>query len=373
MHADKKIAVTWLEVVIVAMLLIGGMGAWKLAEHWVNLDLAPEEPTSEQVELKYTIPELKVDLAAAEARLKALQEQDVQEQVAIIKLDAQVSSWEEQYPALASLPILDAVTVPGEVLKAYVQDSRDAMATQLLIVSLESSLANLITETSSLSTTLSAEINPDLRFGTQTRLDLLRSLIATTSTELVEANVRSAEQKAVVAATEEAYPELQDLFQSLAPSLSSQTALAEAYIAAINELAARERTLGTLVTDLGVARDDVLQKTSQLSSAKRNAAVELEAAKEAFRWGKQLRIFLWTALGIVVLFVLAFLVVRSLRARMQIRFPLWLILGTSAVALFILFAFQVADVGGAAIFGALAIISILWIVLTKLPPSSEKV
>jgi hypothetical protein len=76
-----KVAMTWIDLLMVALLAVLGMGVWHLCASWAYGDLRDQEPTEEEVQEHFKLPRLQRNLTAAEEEWKATLAQIIQQRL----------------------------------------------------------------------------------------------------------------------------------------------------------------------------------------------------------------------------------------------------------------------------------------------------
>jgi hypothetical protein len=119
-----KVAVTWIDLLTIALLVVLGMGVWRLCVSGVQGALNDQEPTEEEVGERFQLPRRQRSLTAAEEEWKGTLTQVVQQ-----RLEA-----EKQTAILAALP-RTALGIP-EVEKRHLEAAaaRDIATTTITVL-----------------------------------------------------------------------------------------------------------------------------------------------------------------------------------------------------------------------------------------------
>jgi hypothetical protein len=143
MTNGSKIAVSWIEIVLVILLTTLGMSFWVNAERRTRA-LAGSEPRAEDFAQKYGVPEGQRRSSLAEAEWKAHVALLVEQRLDVLRQAAKLRSLESSYPGLrATQSVPPASAVPPEEVKEYRDAQRQLKTATLMVESLTVSLREI--------------------------------------------------------------------------------------------------------------------------------------------------------------------------------------------------------------------------------------
>ncbi len=141
MTTGYKIAVSWIELVLVILLTIIGMSFWVIAEPRVRTWLAGSEPQVEEFAEKHGVPGVQRRLSLAEAEWKADIALLVEQHVDTLRQGAKLLALERSYPGLRGILATPPTNeVPAEAVKEYREAQRQLRTATVLAERLEASL-----------------------------------------------------------------------------------------------------------------------------------------------------------------------------------------------------------------------------------------
>lgn len=141
---EGKLALSWLDVVVIALVLFCGLGAWSTAQRNQAIFLGDDEaPTEADYHERHGIPKLQADLRRAEAELAATESRFLERQLDLTTAEA-------------ARPATDAPRLPpskGEA-KPSSEQSTDLAVTRRIVEALAARRSALQKEVAALSTLL---------------------------------------------------------------------------------------------------------------------------------------------------------------------------------------------------------------------------
>ena len=97
---DKKIAVKWIEALLLILILLAGLGLGTFATFFINAEREIRRPREEEFIRTAQLPNCQTDAATAQAELTSLRAKILDQQVDLAKLSAKLESLRSTYPAL---------------------------------------------------------------------------------------------------------------------------------------------------------------------------------------------------------------------------------------------------------------------------------
>ncbi len=118
-RAPSRLAISWLELLLIGLISSAGIGSLAVAERRISVEMAPEQPSDEAVQLRYDVAGKKAAVAALEREAAATHAQLVERRLDASRRDADVATLTRLYPALVAPRAPDAPPVPEDVAKAF--------------------------------------------------------------------------------------------------------------------------------------------------------------------------------------------------------------------------------------------------------------
>jgi hypothetical protein len=144
MTTGHKIAVSWIELVLMILLTIVGMSFWVIAEPRVRTWMAGSEPQVEEFAEKRGVPGAQRRSSLAEAEWKADIALLVEQRLEILRQGAKLLALERSYPRLHGvLATPPTNAVPAEAVKEYRDAQRQLRTATELAERLEASLGEV--------------------------------------------------------------------------------------------------------------------------------------------------------------------------------------------------------------------------------------
>lgn len=143
MTTNRKMAISWIELLLIAMLTLSGMGIWAFAEHQVSLYLKDQEPQEDYFQREAEVPILEGKLDIAKSELAAVQTKLNDQKLYLAQQEFKMAALAAAHPELvdpAHKPADDSATV--ELRKDYDKSRIELEATKNLVDALNKSLAN---------------------------------------------------------------------------------------------------------------------------------------------------------------------------------------------------------------------------------------
>jgi hypothetical protein len=140
MKERSKIGVSWIELVLVMLLTMLGMGFWALADRLVKDVLAHSEPEAKDFAERRGVPGRERVLNLAEAEWKASVALLVEQRLDIDRQAAKLKTLEGSYPVLRGVSAPVASAVPAEVAKEYREVQRQLRTASILSEQLQKCL-----------------------------------------------------------------------------------------------------------------------------------------------------------------------------------------------------------------------------------------
>src|SRR4051794_23647435 len=120
MTDGTKLAVSWIELLLVILLTTLGMSFWVIAERLIRGSFASSEREAEDFAERHGVPAGQRRLSFAEAEWKASVASLVEQRLDTARQAAKLEALERSYPGLRGTPPTPAASVvPAEEVKEY--------------------------------------------------------------------------------------------------------------------------------------------------------------------------------------------------------------------------------------------------------------
>jgi hypothetical protein len=266
----QKVATSWLELTLLILLVLGGMGLWVLAERQISKDMQAQEPREEDFRQKVT--DQQAELAVIQNELATTQEKLLQQRLEVEQLilvrDAQASI----HPQLLELSPITTATllIPAEVLQTYLQTQIDLATTARSVNNLVGQLTTITETVAELATDLAIrQTPPKTVIITQANLSLAQAELAQKQEKLVEQKLKLAEAKGTLNALITKYPTILENSTSivLTGTLALPPEIMESFADTQLELVTIENLVITLTADVTKLAETVAALSSTLAQA----------------------------------------------------------------------------------------------------------
>lgn len=149
MKASSKFAISWLEIILVTVLVASGMGIWVFVDQQVSQNLYSQQPDLEQFQQERQLPDRQRELKLAQDELVTTRKKLIEQKIELARHIAKLQALENVYPQLSQKTIAKPPLPPdlpktfkaAQLEQATIKGLVQALATQAL--SIESQVANL--------------------------------------------------------------------------------------------------------------------------------------------------------------------------------------------------------------------------------------
>jgi len=348
-NATGRITLSWLELLLLALLVIAGLAIWAFVEQRVNLAFSgeppPDLPWLAKVQQVSTLQRRLINAqdgqSAAQQELTALRAELLSARAALSTTQLTLDLLTFRQPQLLSLPLTGLQSIAPETLQTYTKSLAKSQATATLVAALESGLGDLVKATQELSATLSSLQAGALEYSlAESRLIAMRQQQAATQSRLGAARLQLVEEQATLEALRTAEPRLTSLTPAMFQSLALSPESLPAYAEAVGQRDAAALRLACLSAELPACQ-------ARLAAA----AGELAVAQDALARSKRFFTAVYSLAYAILLLVAAFLLSLAIpRSSLPVARRGGLLLGALALLL-LLYAYQACGALGAAVAG----------------------
>lgn len=157
MTSGRKISVSWIELLLLVLLVFSGMGAWAFTEKEVDSNLKPEEPKEDYFQRQAEVPILEEKLSSARSELAAVQAKLNEQKIDLAQQGFRLAALSAAHPELLdSTPPSATKTAPPEMHQAYDKAKIELEAAKNLVNTLNEELVKSIKTVADLSSDLAA-------------------------------------------------------------------------------------------------------------------------------------------------------------------------------------------------------------------------
>jgi hypothetical protein len=348
MISNERIAIFRLDIALVLLLGLAGLGIWTAAERLSAVLLVGWKPDEKRYQLRNDIPSLQSRLKAAQDKLDKYRAELVEQEVGLERQGYTLATLRGVYPRL---PEVFDMGEPGDVLRGYLAAAAGREATRERVGALEARLKTLLNSKGQ-----GAPRGETLYDAEQGQLE--KAELSSLESKLVGERVVLAEQTNSVEEMKRRVPALLKM-----PDVADTPAgVLNAYVDA--QVGIRDAKLRGAALKEAVSRaaDDVKQRSEALFDAERAARNRFSLDSAVFAFVRSLSTLIVASIFTGLLLAL---VNRMLRQSQSIattnrRAVMWVSLATLA-ALFLYQTFQVASI---ALAGA-ALLGVLWFTIAS--------
>jgi hypothetical protein len=348
MSGEGKLAISWLEVLLLALLVTGGMGIWSFVDAQVSARAPGQGPLDIFFQAESDVPAKQADLELVEARLQAVRSDLVAAESEAFAKSTELEVLSARYPQLPDPTIPGEIqSIPTSALMAYSESGVAEAEARQAVELLQTEVDTRIAETAALNLDLQGVISGTQEYlisqarlqVSQDRLDAARDALVTESVTLHKAR---AHRRALV----EVYPDLDSLTAESALPLSA-------------EVWEKYEVLHSGVAESNSKASSLAARLDELEAERSTAQSGLEAAQASFSLIRDLLTLGITALVIAIyLFLVAELAFKpDLVARFEIKTDL--VVGGAALVLLVLVSYQTFGLLGAGLAATLMVGALL--------------
>lgn len=140
---NNKIAISWMELLLVVSLVFSGLGIWTYVERQVNLHLKAREPKEDDFQREAEVSVLEGKLADAKSEAAALREKLNSERIDLARQKFKIAALTAAQPQLLNAPAGTAgKRLPAELRKEHDKARIEWAAQKQLVDKLNKGLAN---------------------------------------------------------------------------------------------------------------------------------------------------------------------------------------------------------------------------------------
>lgn len=353
-----KLAITWAELILVALLVVGGIGIWSYVAEQAAANMKAQEPVEEFVTNTLAVVTQKAEQAAVQAELTAIQVELSKQTASLGQTRAELESLRAAHPLLKNLP--ESEVISPDVFNAYWEAELNVEAIKVQIRELHSQIESLIQQKAELTVR-----KQQLAEGTQEfliaeeEINYTGSQLAALTGNVGELRLQLTKYQSSVRAMESLYPDLANFSLSKQASRYPSSAVLQSYLEALSKEKQAKTMLVSLEEQEATKQTEVIAVNTALTDEQSKAHVDYVNAQESFLDRKRAAIrragLTWT-----LVYLASALVIYGLIAILRKAFPsFWTVLLLSLAALIILIAYQEFQVMGAGLGGLLLFMLVL--------------
>lgn len=365
MKNQNPLDIKWVELLLISLLVLGGMGVWILVERRVAASMQGLAPSEAQSEQDAGVPARKAEVSLVQEEVDQVQAALVKERMAAAEQTAQMQLLAAQFPQIPSI----VSSAPGgpplslETTQSFLQAQTALAAASGMVKGMEARMHTLVAASVTLTTTMRGLTAGALDFrSAQVELEMTQQELGKVQAELVTQDMEVTRQQAAVQALLDSYPQLAAFSAGGNPGQAIAMPLAQALSAYLEADAQQRRSNGmiaALEAQLARARQQLDERGIALYQAQNRARQDFGQNQETFRMATRqaalLQAGLWALLGILA--VGLFLQLTKKFHIYPVR-PLGIILAAAALTA-VLFSYQAFEFLGGAIAGFVLLVAAL--------------
>ncbi len=361
MFNKTKFAITWAELILIALLVVGGIGVWFYIVDQVAVNMKTQEPVEAFVTETTDVITNKAELAAAQVEFTALQDELIKQRVSLQHITAQIAALQSAYPSLSNLPTINVFS--PEVFNAYWDAQLNAQTLVNQTSKLDSKIGILIDQ--------KAQSTLDLKKLT---LDTQEYLVALEKQTYIDSQLTAAKEKVTALKFDlEQQQSFINAIETLHPGLDKYSLANQAiqypssdilqkYLDALSSKNEIEAGIVSLYSRVTTKKAELVSMSTTLTeSQKRAHSIYLTAQKE-FAEKKDAETLKQSALWLGVYLLAALLIYGSLAFVMKSLSSFIVALSFTIAALLELLAYLQFKVMGAALVGLGVFVILLGII-----------
>jgi hypothetical protein len=362
----KALSIKWIELILIALLVLGAMGVWVLIEQSVRSWMQTQAPNEKQLLQDAGVPALQVRMDLVQAEMNQVQEALVKERMSAAEKAAQMKFLAAQEPNLSTMAgsVLKGIPLSSATFQSYLDAKSKLLVAANMVNALEERMKALVDTSVTQTTTLQglAKDSPDA-LATQSQLSMTTQELEKVQEELVTQRMEVTRQQAALHSLDSSYPQFAALYfsgqgnQAISPS---QAAMVSTYL----DLAITQQQSMQMIKALEDQQTQTIEQAKMLNTdlmiAQDKAMQRLAQDQEKFQMEIRFRTLL-QASGWILLSLAIFWLFLKLTHRWFTNYPLnsWIICLAALIFTSILYAYQAFEYIGGALAGTLLLVASL--------------
>ena len=283
-NTSEKTTISWAEMILLALLILCGIGILASVEREVKLHVLGNQPVQETYLKTSEAIRQEVELATAQSELQA-----IEKAVQGTRLELAIQVWaldtlKSAFPTLekTSLSSAQAATISSSVIQECAEALTLIETTEKLITSFTQQHTSLSENSTKLQLSLKAMDSQTLEsLLAQSQLDLLKAELVSIQEELVKQQVALPQYKIVLETLRKTYPELFSQFSLLGSQSSTPPAsVIGDYLSAVAKIAQLQTTLDSLQIEQVTTQNSVISHSRNLIQLHETALRSFKSAEQ---------------------------------------------------------------------------------------------
>lgn len=333
-----RISISRLDIAVVLLLGLAGLGIWMVAERLIAMGMANWKPIEKQYQLSNDIPRLQSGLKKGQARLDKNQTKLVDQEIELESRKNALATLKKSYP---QLPEAFNATEPADTLRSFADAFAARGTSQRRVVALERRLNELLAAHSARPAPSRVTPGQTTDVAQQAQSEMDKAERSSLQNKLVEERIAITELNISVESMRKGIPALHDVSDAADIPPEAVRSYVETQIA----IRDAERQIAQLKDSAARDVEEIRQTSTALFEAERKSNSSLSFASALFRIIKSL---LTLAAATIVTGLLLFSVFRLLRrnqnvATLNTRGVMWTVVALLAI-LFLYQAFKAASI-----------------------------
>jgi hypothetical protein len=307
-NTSEKTTISWAEMILLALLILCGIGILASVEREVKLDALGNQPVQETYLKTSEAIRQEVELATAQSELQA-----IEKAVQGTRLELAIQVWaldtlKLAFPTLekTSLSPAQAATISSSVIQECAEALTLVETTEKLITSFTQQHTSLSENSTKLQLSLKAMDSQTLEsLFAQSQLDLLKAELVSIQEELVKQQVALPQYKIALETLKKTYPELFGQFSLLGSQSSTPPAsVIGDYLSAVAKIAQLQTALDRLQIEQITTQNSVISHSENLTQLHETALRSFKSAEQQWTRQQGFEILWFSVAGIALLLVL---------------------------------------------------------------------
>lgn len=357
MNASSRLAISWAELILLCLLVLGGMGLWALVNEQVNSYKANGQPRIENYFAQNNIAVLEANLKHDQNNLADAQKESQRLEIILMELDLQYKSLLSDYPQLQNLNISTDAAIDTELLDKFLAVRLEKEIAHQLLIDLNSQVDTLTEASIVVSRTLAPLSTGSTKYQTaKMKKDVLDAQINILVEALVKQKLLFAEKSAQLSGMQALYPELEQYITSLNTSIPLNAQ--QAFWKLTKDQQRVEQTLAFHKKVISESETLVVDHNVALAAAQTKTSNDFLVAQRNFDAEKR-RLVLLITIGLNIVYL--GIIYKFINHFTPPKYPIHhkMLVGLAAGLIMILIGYQIFGLLAAAAIGVLGMIILM--------------
>ncbi len=368
-NSEQRLYLTILELISIIVLITLSFNGFLYINARVNLWLSTEQPLVEDFRENHKIKEKEDDINRLITRIENINEEHFEQQKLIAQQEAKINILLSLYPALTNFDINTKSFISSEVWQLYKQSKEEQIVSENLISALELNVEKQISNTVTLSNSLQiVSQNSNAYSIIKAKQVMAQEELIYLSNKAMTERLILLQKRAIMEMLLTVYPRLtQNISNSI--DLTTNDVVHDLQNMQI-EIQTATAYSTTLAEEKLLLQNNMFSIIAELRRNKQQAKDEFEKAENYWN-----HLHIWwvatlTLMFLIFLFAFVWVIVNKLLdTKLKLRY--WLITLTSLLIVTMLITYHIAQFSGIVLIVSVALIVLLLVISSKIPPSFQ--